>query len=70
MSFLARHISAWYFSLKLVVNRANVHAIAITFVLTCISHFFMNDIKCLLLCLCFKGMNAIIKRHGLAIINP
>lgn len=54
----------------LEVNRANVHAIAITFVLTCISHLFMNDIKCLLLCLCLKDMNAIVKRHGSALINP
>lgn len=46
---------------KLVVNGANVHALAITFVL--ILHFFINDINCLLLCLCFKGVNAIVKRH-------
>lgn len=48
---------------QLVVNGANVHTLAITFVL--ILHFFMNDIKChkMLLCLCFKGVNAIVKRH-------
>lgn len=69
MLFLVRYISVWYFSLKLVVNRVNVYVIVIIFVFICILYFFMNDIKCLLFCLCFKGMNVIIKRYGLVIIN-